>query len=263
MTVSRSRAAVQARAYYRRRRREGARTGLGRIPLTLEIPAGSAAIDTPGIFPEGLREAQVTFSWKFRVTSSTARGLMLEFGSSAVGCAAWVFDSASGDPADTVRMGVGAGWRPEAILAGGNDFTTATTVIPVNQDLLAAFAVRPGDGQIRLWINGKRRIARRAGSGEFRSNLGTVLWADDEIGTFFANATPPAGGSGGTSDPGPPAYTANRLDPPTGVHRTSPVTDVGADLVSLSPLRVHRCLAPFFGGGRQDPTGSGIGTVTP
>lgn len=264
--VSRSRAAVQARAYYRRKDRRGRQTGIGRAPISFQLEPGQNDIPTGTLFPLDLREAQVTFSWRMRIENDQARGVVLEFGSREIGCAVWVQDPVPATPAGNLRLGVGCGYRPPFLSPNGDyQFTTQARRIPIGVDVEVVVSFRPGTGSMRGWINGERLIAQDASDGTYqRPGTSENVWADDMIGTFFAEPDPGPAAPGTFSDPGPPPVTGQSASEETGVHGTSPYVMEITNTTPLSPLRVHRCLAPSaFGDGELGPRGGGFGQVDP
>lgn len=266
MAVSRSRAAVQARAFYRRKERRGRETGLGRILTTFTIEPGRADIPTADLFSEELREAQVAFSWRMRIENDQSRGVVFEFGNREIGCGAWIQDPLPQTPAGNLTLGVGAGWRPAFLSGTGTyEFTVQNRRIPIGVEVECVVAFRPGTGSMRAWINGVRRIAQDASAGTYqRDGLDVSVWADEGIGTYFADPDPGPNAPGTFFDPGPPAVTGQSLSEETGVTGTSPYVMGVTNATALSPLRVHRCLAPrAFGEGTPGPSGGGTGPANP
>lgn len=127
-----------------------------------------ASIDTDAVFPE--RDRLVTFRTAIRITDNTGshKGLVFEFGSALRGAALWIEDE---------RIGFHAG--AAGAVDGADAIFDNSAELPVGLELDIVAAIRPGDGRVRLWGNG-REIARGVASGgDFDGD-----WAADEAGSF-------------------------------------------------------------------------------
>ena len=100
-------------------------------------------LDTDARFPT--RTAPVTFRTAIRITenSDVHKGLVFEFGSDAIGVALWVGDQ---------TIGCTAG--EDGAINGATVTFDNGTPWPTGLELDVVVSVRPGDGQIRLWLNG-------------------------------------------------------------------------------------------------------------
>lgn len=120
------------------------------------------------------RDTPVTFKTAIRVTENSGqhRGIVFEIGDSDIGTALWIGDQTIG-------------------LHAGEDGTTngATALfdngaeLPVGLEMELVAAIRPGDGRVRLWGNG-REIARSVASSNSFGAAGT--WANSSNGAFAA-----------------------------------------------------------------------------
>jgi len=126
-----------------------------------------ASIDTGAVFPN--RTSPITFRTAIRITENTGehRGLVFEFGDATTGAALWIGDETVGFHAGDDGTTDGA----TALFDNGAE-------LPVGLELELIAAIRPGDGRVRLFGNG-REIARGVASG------GSVSpWAADSEGSF-------------------------------------------------------------------------------
>lgn len=128
-----------------------------------------ASIDTGEIFP--VRDRLITFLTAIRITDNAGehRGIVFEFGDSTTATALWIGDETIGFHSGDAGTTDGA----TALFDNGAE-------LPVGLELRLIAAVRPGDGRVRLYGNG-REIARGEASGGSASP-----WAADSAGAFAA-----------------------------------------------------------------------------
>lgn len=120
-----------------------------------------------------IRSTPITFWTSIRVTGASPAGLIFEIGDASTAIAAWV-------------DGNDLSFRAGNSLAADRGLATFTqgTSLPIGLELDLVFAVRPGDGRVRIWGNG-REIARDvAVNGQL-----PLGWASASNGAFAAAAT--------------------------------------------------------------------------
>ncbi len=130
---------------------------------TATLPAAS--------FP--VRDTLITFWTVIRITGATPTGLIFEIGNSTTGIAAWIDDN-------EVSFRAGDAGAADRGLATFDN----TVSLPNTLELDLVFAVRPGDGRVRIWGNGTE-IARGTASGGQLPNG----WGASSDGAFAAAAT--------------------------------------------------------------------------
>jgi hypothetical protein len=135
----------------------------------IAIPAASIAATT---FPA--RTSPVTFKTSIRITTgASAAGLIFEFGNATTAVAAWL--AAAG--VLTLRAGdAGAADRTFSQFDNGGAFEDG-------QKLDLIFAVIPGDGRSRIWMNGLDVARDTATNGQLDNG-----WAASSAGAFAAAA---------------------------------------------------------------------------
>ena len=120
-----------------------------------------------------------TFWTAIRITGASPAGLIFELGNDTTGIAAWVDDDTIGFRAGDAAAGD----------FGSALFVNAAGTLPDGLELDLVFAVRPGDGRVRMWGNG-REIARGvAANGQLPNG-----WSSGTNGSFALNRsgnTPP------------------------------------------------------------------------
>ncbi len=139
-----------------------------------DIP--TATIDAAR-FP--VRTTLITFWTSIRIDAVDPTGLVFEFGDSTTGIAGWI-DNA------TVNLRAGDAAAADRGLA---TFTNGSGDLPVGLELDLVFAVRPGDGRVRIWGNGQEIARDTATNGQLTNG-----WAASSDGAFAAavNGTTPA-----------------------------------------------------------------------
>lgn len=121
--------------------------------------AESASLDTGALFP--VRAIPITLHAKIRITGAP-EGLVFEFGGSTRGMALWLETDKIGFHAGVSGTASGA----DAIYDHGGTLPTGLTA-----DLVAAAI--PGNGQVRLWMNGHEIARGAASNGTFSATWGT------------------------------------------------------------------------------------------
>lgn len=229
MTVShRSRRAAEILRRQRVARRLSHKTAVQLLGRTHTFAVGEAI----PIQEEAVRAAEVTFRFRILMQPNfinpIPKGILFCIGSEDVGVAAWITEE--------WRLGFGAGTRAVIAPIPGQPWTQAETpasTLPFtrNARMDLAFSVRPGDGTIRAWLNGRRVIASRANLGRF-VRVGTSFWAAARPGGYFV--LPPE------------------------IPRFCPITTLAnADIVGISPMSMFVKQRPWhYDTGPQDP-GSG------
>lgn len=138
-----------------------------------------ATINTTVDFP--VRDGLITFKSAIRITADGSvatehRGIVFELGDAAIGAALWVGDSTIGFHAGTAGLADGA-----------TTLFDNTVELPVGSEFELVAAVRPGTGQVRLYINGTDNGTTRvaATNGAFASD-----WAGTGDGSFATGTGP-------------------------------------------------------------------------
>lgn len=140
---------------------EMSRTLLQPIPTTPVLAAS---------FPD--RDVLVTFWTSIRITGALPVGLIFELGDATTAIAAWVNDT-------TINLRAGDSLAADRGLA---TFTQAGG-LPDTLELDLVFAVRPGDGRVRIWGNGLEIARDTAANGQLPNG-----WAASSNGAFAAAA---------------------------------------------------------------------------
>jgi hypothetical protein len=168
---------MQALAFHGRERRRSLAgvPELFRTHHLYDVAGGAlavATIDTAELFP--VRSGFVTFATLIRITENAGvhAGLVFEFGDAAGGCALWIEDEG---------IGFHAGAAGDA--DGATAFFDQGAELPVGLELALVASVRPGDGRVRLFGNG-REIARAQATNE---TFDPLEWSTDGAGSFASN----------------------------------------------------------------------------
>lgn len=156
--------ATRYNAYRRRLSHLHPASGLFR---THQAAYDAAAIDVASLFPD--RTKPVTVSAELRITNATPAGVILELGSATVGLALWI---AAADR----KLYAAAGDA-----AADDGFTITGPICRNGQHLHVVFAVVPGTGKGRLWVNGE--LVGIASSVNAPLPNG---WSDDGVGAVGA-----------------------------------------------------------------------------
>lgn len=125
-------------AYRRRLSHLDPASGLFR---THRFAYNEAAIDVASLFP--VRSQPITVAAELRITNATPAGVVLDLGSATTGLALWI---AAADR----KLYAAAG---DAVADDG--ITVEGPVCQNGQHLHVVFAVVPGSGKGRLWVNGE------------------------------------------------------------------------------------------------------------
>lgn len=158
----------QALRFHSRERRRSL-AGVPELFRTLLLPIPTAAIPV-GSFP--VRDVLVTFWTAIRITGATPAGLIFEVGDGTTAIAAWLNDT-------DIQLRAGGSAAADRGLATFDN----TVSLPDTLELDLVFAVRPGDGRVRIWGNGNEIARDTASGGEFPAG-----WAADSLGAFAAAA---------------------------------------------------------------------------
>lgn len=140
----------------------------------MEIPS----INTGASFPT--RTTVISFKTAIRILTGTGvgsdehRGLIFEFGDAAIGAALWVGDQ---------TIGFHAG--EDLLVNGATALFDNTVELPVGLELSIIAAIRPGDGRVRVWGNG-REIARGLATSDTFGAAGA--WSAASNGSFASAA---------------------------------------------------------------------------
>ncbi len=137
------------------------RTVQNTIPTDPLLAASFPGINSP-----------ITFWTSIRITGASPNGLIFGMGTSSRSIAAWVdgdkLTFRAGDTAEDDR--------------GFAEFDNTVT-LPVGLELDLVFAVRPGDGRVRIWGNGTEIARDTAVNGQMTSG-----WMESGDGAFAAGA---------------------------------------------------------------------------
>lgn len=132
-----------------------------------------APIDTDVIFT-GVRNSPITFSTAIRFATSglAPAGLVFEFGGNLRMTAIWI-----------EKNGIGFRSGGAAVGEFASEVFDNGTQWPAGLELEIVGAIRPGTGQIGLWLNGERVIDTAAASGNFNGE-----WCGTGDGAFASAA---------------------------------------------------------------------------
>ena len=133
-----------------------------------------ADIDTGAIFPS--RTSPITFRTAIEITANAGvhKGLVFEFSGSDIGATLWVGDQ---------TIGFHAG--EDGTVNGATALFDNTLELPVGLSMDLVVSIRPGDGRVRMWGNGKELARETASSNTFGA---AKAWAEDANGSFAATA---------------------------------------------------------------------------
>ncbi len=133
-----------------------------------------ASLATGDIFPS--RTGPITFKTAIEITANAGqhRGMVLELGSAAIGVGLWIGDQ---------TIGFHAG--EDGVVNGATALFDNGAELPVGLMLDLVIGVRPGDGRVRIWGNGKE-IARKVATSNTFGAAGE--WSDTDAGSFAAAA---------------------------------------------------------------------------
>ena len=131
-----------------------------------------ADIDTGVIFPS--RTTPITFRTAIEITDNAGvhKGLVFEFSGTNIGAALWIGDQ---------TIGFHAG--EDGIVNGATALFDNTVELPAGLLMDIVVAIRPGDGRVRMWGNGKELARAVASSNTFGA---AKAWAEDSNGSFAA-----------------------------------------------------------------------------
>ncbi len=157
-------------------RRRQSLAGVPEMFRTMQIFGGTdmalADIDTGGIFPS--RTTPITFRTAIEITDNAGvhKGLVFEFSGAAIGAALWIGDQ---------TIGFHAG--EDGTVNGATALFDNTAELPAGLLMDLVVAIRPGDGRVRMWGNGKELARAVASSNTFGA---AKAWAEDSNGSFAA-----------------------------------------------------------------------------
>lgn len=160
-----------AGAYAARERRKSHYDPAYKLYRTHAIAAGDP-IDTATSFP-GARTDEITFATTIKRSSVTSSGLVFEIGSEDLGVAVAV---------DGNELHIAAGEGLAANANGGATLLAGNAVLGVNTEYRLVVSVRPGDGMLAAWVNGRLIGAVQA------ADLSMVAWSDTDDGSAAAAA---------------------------------------------------------------------------
>ncbi len=118
------------------------------------------------------RDVLFAFWTAVRITGATPTGLIFELGDAATAIAAWIDD-------DLIQFRAGDALAADRALATFDN----TVSLPNTLELDLVFAVRPGDGRVRIWGNGNEIARDVAANGQL-----PLGWAASSNGAFAAAA---------------------------------------------------------------------------
>lgn len=118
------------------------------------------------------RDVLFTFWTAIRVTGATPTGLIFELGDATTAVAAWIDDN-------EVNFRAGDAAADDRGLAQFDNLVS----LPNTLELDLVFAVRPGDGRVRIWANGNEVARGVATNGQLSNG-----WAASSNGAFAAAA---------------------------------------------------------------------------
>lgn len=152
-----------ARTYAARERRRGHHDPARGLFRTHRYVSGDSGFDVGDAFPD--RDRPATFAVDVRRDTPSAQGIVFEAGDATTGLVIWV-------PMGGDDISASAGD------AGDDGVTlTATDVLEADgQVARVVFAVIPGTGEARLWVNGEIRAAGVAVNGALPNG-----WASDSV----------------------------------------------------------------------------------
>lgn len=145
--------ARQAAAYYARKRRRGRADPIAELFATLNLGVAAASVDTNAVFPD--RTRPLTFATAILVTGASAAGIIFEFGDDTTGTKLAVSGgsiyAAAGGASEAADTGVAGDAALAALGVAGSR-------------LALVLAIKPAQGQARLWVNGALTLRMNAPS---------------------------------------------------------------------------------------------------
>jgi hypothetical protein len=183
-TLEDERPDLQAALFYARERRRSF-VGVSKLHRTHRFAGAPAsgsmavpAIDVASAFPASSRGRIVTFHTQVTTTASKPTGLVFELGSDAAGVGVAVF---------TTRIAaVAGGANPNRSISIWDN----VAIFDAGRVMDITLAVRPGDAEMRLWVDGQLHTAYNPAS----SGTMGPEWASSEAGSLAsaANGTVPS-----------------------------------------------------------------------
>ncbi len=161
--------AVEQAVYFHSRERRRSLAGVPEMFRTLQAPIPTTPVLATQ-FP--VRTTLLSFWTAIRITGAAPTGLIFELGDATTAIAAWIDDT------DIILRSGDAAADDRGIATFDN-----TVSLPVGLELDLVYAVRPGDGRVRIWANGLE-IARGVATNGQLSNG----WAASSNGAFAAAA---------------------------------------------------------------------------
>lgn len=160
---------LEQAVYFHARERRKSLAGVPELPRTHRFAIPTSPVPAAS-FPN--RDVLVAWQTVIRITAANPVGLIFELGDSATAIAAWVDNNLL-----SLRAGDAA-----AADRGLAQFDN-TVDLPVGLELDLVFAVRPGDGRVRIWGNGAELARDTAANGQLPNG-----WAASSNGAFAAAA---------------------------------------------------------------------------
>jgi len=155
--------------YFHARERRKSLAGVPEMYRALRFPIPTSPV-LAASFPN--RSSPVTFATAIRIIDAAPSGLIFAFGDVTTSLAFWV-------DGDTIGVRAGSSGDDAAIAT----FVNAGGDLPVGLELDLVFAVRPGDGRVRLWGNGREIARAEAVNGQLPAG-----WAAASNGSFAGAA---------------------------------------------------------------------------
>lgn len=162
--------AVEQAVYFHSRERRRSLAGVPELFRTLllsDIPTTPVLATS---FPT--RDVLVTLWTSIRITGAAPTGLIFELGDAATALAAWIDDT-------NVILRAGDAAADDRGIATFDN----TVSLPIGLELDLVYAIRPGDGRVRIWGNGEEIARGVATNGQLPNG-----WAASSNGAFAAAA---------------------------------------------------------------------------
>lgn len=173
-------AASQARAFYRRERRKSLQLGDAKLMRTFRQDIGNISGDVLENYQEQgpYPGKELTVSFDFTALKRGSTAMLFQFGHSLWHWSAWV------QPVGRIGMFAGqleqAPPHPSGIQGWVRQVTKAGFV-PFGLRQRCVASVRPGDGTMRLWLNGVLKLNRQSSAGVLgaKANLKKSAYSHD------------------------------------------------------------------------------------
>jgi hypothetical protein len=170
--------AVEQAVYFHSRERRKSLAGVPELHRTRLYPIPTSPVLATE-FPD--RDLLFAFWCAIRITDVAPAGLLFELGDATTAIAAWIDD-------DTVGFRAGDTADDAAVAT----FVNAPGTLPVGLELDLVFAVRPGDGRVRVWGNGQEIARATAVNGQLPNGFAAAsngAFAAAAVGALPADVT--------------------------------------------------------------------------